>query len=142
MNLDRAIALASQAHSGQVDKAGAPYILHPLRVMMAMGDDDSRVVAILHDVVEDSDITLDDLHAEGFPALVVDAVDALTRRQGEAYEAFILRVGQNNIARSVKIADLRDNLDVSRFSGVELDTGHFDRIKRYSSALQVLLGKS
>jgi (p)ppGpp synthase/HD superfamily hydrolase len=141
MNLDRAIALASQAHFGQVDKAGAPYILHPLRVMMAMGDDDSRVVAILHDVVEDSDITLDDLRAEGFPALVVDAIDALTRRQGEAYEAFILRVGQNSIARSVKIADLHDNLDVSRFSGAELDARLLERLKRYLSALQVLQGK-
>lgn len=141
MNLDRAIALASQAHFGQVDKAGAPYILHPLRVMMRMGDDDSRIVAILHDVVEDSDITLDDLRAEGFPALLVDAIDALTRRQREDYEVFILRVGQNSIARSVKIADLRDNLDVSRFSGAELNTGQLDRLKRYLSALHVLQGK-
>lgn len=107
--LRNAIAMAALAHGGQVDKVGAPYIFHPIRVASTFSDEISQTVAVLHDVIEDTYVTLADLDAH-FPQTVVNAVDALTRREGEAYEDFILRAGRNPIARLVKIADLRDNL--------------------------------
>lgn len=109
-DLNTAIKIAVDAHEGQVDKAGEPYVLHPLRVMLAMDNDRDRIVAVLHDVVEDSDkIGLGDILAlfgEGIWA----AVDAVTRRDGETYTDFIKRASTNEIGRRVKIADLRDNL--------------------------------
>lgn len=107
--VERAIEIAIEAHAGQRDRAGQPYILHPLRVMLAQDDDASRVVAVLHDVVEDSDWTPDDLRREGFPEGIIVALDALTRREGEPYMDYIDRAGANQTAREVKIADLRDN---------------------------------
>ena len=114
--LEQAIALATAAHSGEVDKAGAPYILHPLRVMLAMQSDKQRIVAVLHDVVEDCGVSLKWLRQMGFSKKVVRAVDALTRREDEKddYEAFVRRAARNRTARAVKLADLRDNLDISR----------------------------
>ena len=114
--LDRAIAIAEQRHAGQVDKAGRPYIEHPKRVMQAMSNDGERIVAILHDVIEDTDLTLDQLAAEGFPAYVLEALDSVTRRPGETYEAFVARAATNEIGRRVKYADLRDNADLSRIA--------------------------
>ncbi len=113
--LEQAIALAAEAHSGQVDKAGQPYILHPLRVMMAMApDEDFRIAAVLHDVVEDCPSwSLERLRAEGISGTALDAIDAVTRRGGESYDAFIKRSARNGIGRLVKIADLRDNTDMS-----------------------------
>lgn len=130
--LDEAIILATQAHADQVDKGGAPYILHPLRVMMAMTTEQERIVAVLHDVVEDSDYALSDLAAE-FGWDVYDAVDALTRRDGETYEAFIKRCAQNPIARRVKLADLADNMDLSRL-GREPTPDDQRRFDRYNNA--------
>lgn len=112
--VERAITIAVQAHAGQPDKAGKPYILHPLRVMAAMDTDEERIVAVLHDVVEDSDWSLDDLRAEGLSARMVAALGALTKRPGEEYAAFIERVARNALARRVKIADLEDNLKLGR----------------------------
>lgn len=115
--VNSAIALAADAHAGQVDKAGVNYILHPMRVMLQFSDPTYQIVAILHDVVEDTTITLDDLRTAdvsgvefGFPDEVVDAVDALTRREGERYGAYLLRAAANPIARAVKVADIKDNL--------------------------------
>jgi GTP diphosphokinase / guanosine-3',5'-bis(diphosphate) 3'-diphosphatase len=109
--LDRAIQIAVEAHRGQLDKQGEPYILHPLRVMVQVVEDNERIAAALHDVVEDSEWTLDDLRREGFEEAVIEAVDALTRREGEAYLDYVDRAGANKIARMVKLADLRDNGD-------------------------------
>jgi len=111
--LDQAILLAIDAHRGQYDKAGAPYILHPLRVMLAQHDDPRRIAAVLHDVVEDCSVAIEDLRI-GFGDAVADAVEALTKRPDEDYDAFIDRCTRNPIARDVKRADIMDNLDLSR----------------------------
>jgi (p)ppGpp synthase/HD superfamily hydrolase len=112
--LERAIAIAERQHACQVDKAGRPYIEHPKRVMHAMTTDAERIVAILHDVVEDTDLTLDQLAAEGFPDYILDALDSVTRRPGETYEVFVARAAKNSIGRRVKYADLQDNANLSR----------------------------
>lgn len=134
--LEDAIELALRVHRGKTDKAGAPYILHVLRVMVAMEDDTARMAAVLHDVVEDSDCTLADLRAQGFPRKVVAAVDALTRRPGESYEAFVLRAAANPIARRVKLADLEDNMDVRRLNALE--QADLERLRRYRRAWEIL----
>lgn len=114
--LERAMAIAEKQHAGQVDKAGRPYMEHPLRVMKAMSNDAERIVAILHDVIEDTDLTLDQLAAEGFPGYILEALDSVTRRDGETYEAFITRAAANPIGRRVKYADLQDNADLARIA--------------------------
>jgi hypothetical protein len=137
MNLDTAIKLAADAHAGQVDKAGEPYILHPLRVMLAMKTDDERIVAVLHDVVEDSPWTCDDLYWQhGFKPEIVQAVAALTRGKDEDYFDFIRRLAPNPIARAVKIADICDNLDPSR--GLPIDAKATERVTKYRRALEML----
>jgi len=107
-DLELAIQLAVEAHAGQTDKNGEPYILHPLRVMLAVAAP-CRIAAVLHDVVEDGDFGLGDILAL-FGEETRGAVDALTRRGGESYEDFIVRCKANHIARHVKSADIRDNL--------------------------------
>ena len=135
-DLEDAIQLAVQRHRGQKDKAGAPYILHPLRVMARMATDVERMVAVLHDVVEDTGTTLDDLHQLGFPAAAISAVERLTRRAGEPYEAFIARIKPDPLARRVKLADLEDNMDLRRLSVVgERD---LERLQRYLRAWREL----
>lgn len=134
--LERAIAIAAMAHEGQVDKAGMPYVLHPLRMMLSVDTPEGRMAAVLHDVVEDTAVTLDQLRAEGFPEAVIEAVEALTKRDGEDYEAFILRVAPNPIARKVKLADLRDNCDLSRLA--EPTEKDRQRIEKYRRAIDYL----
>ena len=134
--LERAIEIAVKAHAGQVDKAGQPYVLHPLRMMLAVTTPEARLAAVLHDVVEDTAVTLDELRAEGFPASVLEAVDALTKRENEDYEAFIRRVAPNPIAREVKLADLRDNSDLSRIA--EPTERDFARVEKYRRAIGYL----
>lgn len=112
--LEKALEVALKAHRGQRDKAGQPYILHPLRVMHAVAGEEARAVALLHDVVEDTGVTADDLRRAGFPPAVVEAVEALTKQEGEEYAAFIERVRLVPLARQVKLADLEDNLDARR----------------------------
>lgn len=137
MNLDNAIKLAIDAHAGQVDKSGEPYILHPLRVMLSMKAEDERIVAVLHDVVEDTPWTCEDLYWQhGFKPEIVMAVAALTRGKNEEYFDFIRRLEPNAIARAVKIADIRDNLDPSR--GLPTDAKANERIEKYRRALEVL----
>jgi len=131
--LDMAIALASQAHLGQKDKGGSVYILHPLRVMMQMEYEDAKIVAVLHDVVEDSAFTFDDLKNEGFSDDILDALRCLTKKQGETYENFIERVLTNRLATDVKIADIKDNMDVTRLKTmIEKD---LERIKWLTSSV-------
>jgi (p)ppGpp synthase/HD superfamily hydrolase len=137
--LDRAILIAAQAHLGQVDRVGEPYVLHPLRVMMAVGGETERTVAALHDVVEDSEEwTLDRLREEGFSEEVVEAVDHLTRREGETYEAFVERASGNPIARRVKLADLADNMDIRRLK--VLGEKEVERLRRYHAAWNAVQG--
>jgi (p)ppGpp synthase/HD superfamily hydrolase len=131
-DLEEAIRIAVEAHRGQRDRAGAPYILHPLRMMLRVQTDAERMAAVLHDVVEDTAWTLDDLRARGFPAEVLEAVDALTRRPGEAYDAFVERAAAHPVARRVKLADLEDNLDLRRLDHVGPDD--LERIDRYLRA--------
>jgi (p)ppGpp synthase/HD superfamily hydrolase len=129
--LERAIQIAAEAHAGQVDKAGAPYILHPLRVMFRVESYEERIVAVLHDVVEDSRWTLDDLRAEGFSDAVVNSVDALTRRTNESYMEFVRRAGRDPAGRRVKLADLADNSDISRLSSpTDADVARLERYRR------------
>jgi (p)ppGpp synthase/HD superfamily hydrolase len=138
ITLEQAIALASKAHEGQKDKTGAPYILHPLRLMLCMKTESAMIAAVMHDVVEDSSWTLEQLRIEGFSDDMLAILDCLTHRSGESYEMFIDRVRKNPIACQVKIADLEDNMNVLRFSTLTAEDGQ--RIEKYHHAWQ-LLGK-
>lgn len=109
-DLERAIKMAVELHAGQVDKTGQPYILHPLRVMLALDAEVDRIVGVLHDVVEDCGVGCGPSIMMLFGEEVWFAVIALTRQDGESYEDFILRAKANPIARRVKIADIKDNL--------------------------------
>ena len=128
-NLERAIEIAASAHRGDVDKAGDPYILHPLSLMLQFDDLDEMIVAVLHDTVEDSSLTLGELKKEGFSDAVIAAVDALTKRDGETYEEFISRLSPNSLARQVKLADLEHNMDVRRLKS--LTSNDLERIAKY-----------
>jgi (p)ppGpp synthase/HD superfamily hydrolase len=130
--LDDAIALAIRVHQNQTDRGGAPYILHPLRVMLRMVSDVEKTVAILHDVVEKGPVTLDGLRAAGYDVEVVRAIDALTRREGETYQELVERAEADALACKVKIADLEDHLDL-RWSR-ELEVRDVERLNRYRAA--------
>jgi (p)ppGpp synthase/HD superfamily hydrolase len=134
--LEVAIALACESHRGQVDKAGRPYILHPLRLMLGFESTAEQIVAVLHDVVEDSSVTLEHLRELGFEPGIVNAIDALSRRTGESYEDFIERVVADPLATRVKIRDLQDNLTVSRMPG--LCDEDLRRVAKYHRALMRL----
>ena len=135
--LERAIEIAVEAHKGQVDKGGSPYILHPLRVMMSVNGESEKIVAVLHDVVEDSVWTFDALLAEGFAVEAIEALKSVTKEsEDEGYDLFIQRAMQNRIGRKVKIADLRDNLDVTRIS--DMTDKDVKRINKYKKALKLL----
>lgn len=135
--LDRAIEIAVKAHSGQVDKAGEPYILHPIRVMLRVNGVDARIVAILHDVVEDSEFTIDDLRNEGFSEAVLEAISALTKGKGESRVDAALRAASNDIARLVKLADNFENMDLSRIKNPTIED--YKRIKEYQEVRKILL---
>ncbi len=134
--LTKALLLAAQEHDGQTDKGGHPYILHLIRLMLRAFSDDERIVALLHDIVEDTAIAVEDLRNEGFHEEIIAAVDCLTRRPEESYEQFIDRIRGNDLARGVKILDLEDNSDFSRIDSPT----HEDRLrlKKYERALDVL----
>jgi GTP diphosphokinase / guanosine-3',5'-bis(diphosphate) 3'-diphosphatase len=136
-SLEHAIELAARSHAGQLDKAGQPYILHPLRLMLAVHTPHERMAAILHDVVEDTPITLEDLIREGFPPEVITAVQALTKQPGESRIDAARRAAADPIARVVKLADVTDNMDLSRIpSPTEKD---YARIQEYGQVRQLLL---
>ena len=134
--VEDAISIAARAHRGQKDKAGAPYLLHPLRLMLRMDTEAAMMAAVLHDVVEDTDWTLERLRGEGFSDEVVEAVDCLTRRGGESYEEFVERARANPVARRVKIADLEDNMNVRRIG--RLGSKDLERLEKYHRAWRVL----
>jgi len=132
--LGTAIALAAKAHENQIDKGGKAYILHPLRMMMRLrtNDDELMAIAVLHDVLEDTDYDHEDLQNLGFPQRVIDGVRALTRYENETYDEFIKRCAMNPDARLVKGEDLRDNADITRLKG--LRKKDFERLEKYSRA--------
>lgn len=135
--LDDAIQVARRAHEGQLDKSGRPYIGHPLRVMGALRGEHERMTAVLHDVVEDTSVTLADLTEAGCPPEVLDAVAAISKQPGEDQSAYLARVAANPIALAVKRADIADNMSPDRMA--RLDTATQDRLRaKYESALRQL----
>ena len=137
MNLERAIEIAQEAHKGVKDKGGHDYIHHPIRVMHAMSNDQEKIVAILHDVVEDSDWTFERLKEEGFEDSVIESLRCVTKySEEEDYQEFIKRAATNKIATKVKMADIEDNLDLSRLG--TLTEKDLTRIEKYKKALKYL----
>ncbi|MDP3600953.1 MAG: HD domain-containing protein [Bosea sp. (in: a-proteobacteria)] len=135
--LERAIEIAAHAHRNQTDKAGNPYIAHPFRVALGFirrGDEERAIIAVLHDVIEDTNITGLDLLRKGFSPAIVEAVKALSRDEGETYEAFIERAAANPLARPVKAADLIDNMDAARLGRLPRDQAA-KLTKKYEGAL-------
>jgi len=135
--LENAISLAAKAHRSRKDKAGAAYILHPLRVMLRMKTKDERIVAVLHDVIEDTKYTLEDLRKAGYSKKILQSLDYLTKRDGEEYNQFIKRVKRNPLARKVKIADVEDNLDLARIKKPK--QRDVARMEKYHRALSELM---
>ncbi|MBS2037846.1 HD domain-containing protein [bacterium] len=136
-SLERAIELAVQHHKGQVDKMGQPYILHPLRVMHRCQGVQAQIVAIMHDLLEDTPLTPEALLNEGFSQEIVDALEGVSRRKNESYREFVLRARQNPLSRQVKLADLEDNLDLRRLT-VPLNPKDHQRLERYREAWHLL----
>lgn len=138
--LNKAIEIATKAHEGQVDKAGKPYIGHPLRVMNMGVTDDEKIVGVLHDVVEDSDWTFEQLVTEGFSVEVVEALRCVTKSsESESYDKFIERIKANPLAVKVKLNDLTDNMDIRRLAYIsEKDV---KRLRKYLKAYKQLLGE-
>ena len=137
MDLQRALEIAIEAHKGSKDKGGNDYILHPLRVMLSMNTNDEMIVAILHDVVEDTKWSFEDLEKEGFSKKIMLGLRSVTKKSDEEkYEDFIQRAKKNDLGRKVKISDIKDNLDVSRLKLItEKDK---TRLKKYENALKIL----
>src|SRR5919112_3442044 len=134
--VEDAVSIAARAHRGQTDKAGAPYLVHPLRMMLRMETEAAMMAAVLHDVVEDTEWTLERLREAGFSEEVLAAVDCLTHGEGESYQEFVERVRTNPIARQVKIADLEDNMNVRRMN--QLGAKALERLEKYHRAWCVL----
>jgi GTP diphosphokinase / guanosine-3',5'-bis(diphosphate) 3'-diphosphatase len=135
--LERAIAIAAEAHSGQLDKAGEPYILHPIKVMLRMQSNDERIAAVLHDVVEDTSVTLQSLREAGFDEQLLDAVDALTKREGESRMDAAKRAKRNPLARAVKLSDNAENSDITRIANPTAKD--FARLEEYRAVREFLL---
>lgn len=132
----KAMKLAFQAHKNQVDKSGMPYVFHPFHLAEQMTTEETAVVALLHDVVEDTDCTLQDLIAMGYPASVTDALALMTHDKSVPYLDYIAKIKDNPIAKAVKLADLRHNSDLSRLDTV--DEKAIRRVEKYKKALEML----
>ena len=137
-DVEAAKALATRMHEGQTDKAGLPYITHPMRVAQRLETPEAQVVGWLHDTVEDTPLTVDDI-ASRFGPETAAAVDAISRRDGESWSDYIDRVEADPMARQVKISDLIDNSNLSRIPRVTMKD--VKRQARYNKALKRLLGK-
>lgn len=135
--LEKALVIATEAHERQKDKAGAPYIFHPIRVSNRCRTDEEKIVALLHDVIEDTNVTASYLLAEGFPPTIVEAILSVTRNEGESYNDFILRSKLNPIGRQVKIHDLEDNMDITRLHS--LSEKDLERLNKYLKAYRTLI---
>lgn len=139
-SLQKAIEIATQAHAGQVDKAGNEYIGHPLRVMEMGKTEEEKIVGVLHDVIEDTDWTFERLEAEGFSKEVIDALRCVTKvSENENYDDFIERVKKNPLAVAVKLNDLSDNMDIRRLP--YLSDKDVKRLKKYLEAYKKLIGE-
>ena len=143
MNLEEqlrnAIFIAISAHNKQLDRNGQPYICHPFRVMEAGLTIEEKIVGVLHDLIEDTDVTLTDLSSEGFPEEIIDAVHALSKLDNEDYNHYIGRVKKNNLAVRVKLNDLTDNMDLRRLKEITKDD--IERIQKYLKTYDELTDK-
>lgn len=137
--IETAIQIALDAHRGQVDKGDSPYILHPLRVMQGVKTEEEKVVAVLHDVVEDTHYTFDDLRRKGIPEKCIEALRLLTHDKRIPYIEYIRGLADNPLARTVKLADLKDNSDLSRL--VLFTDRDRERQVRYKEAIAFLKRK-
>ena len=132
----KAMKLCFAAHKDQVDKSGMPYVFHPFHLAEQMTDDATTVTALLHDVVEDTDYTLNDLRAMGFPEAAVDAIAMMTHDPKVPYLDYVAKIKTNPVARAVKLADLRHNSDLSRLDTV--DEKALERAEKYRKAIRLL----
>ncbi|MEZ6087699.1 MAG: hypothetical protein R3C05_06680 [Pirellulaceae bacterium] len=112
--IEKAIEIAAKAHAGVTDNEGEPYILHSIRVMMGVNGEAARIVAVLHDVVEDTEVTMDDIKSEGFSDGVIAALSLVTHAPDQPYADYVIACKENDIARQVKLSDLRDNSSLAR----------------------------
>lgn len=135
--LKRAIFIAIDAHGKQLDKYGQPYICHPFRVMDAGVTLEEKIVGILHDVIEDTHLLLTDLLKEGFSEEIIDALHAISRLENESYNHYISRLTKSDLARRVKLNDLKDNLSMIRASSIS--NNDIDRMRRYIDAHNKLI---
>lgn len=135
--LDKAALICVTKHAGQRDKMGCAYFQHPMRVAMRCLTDEEKIVALLHDTIEDTDVTPEYLIAEGFPQTVVDGILSVTKRVGESYEDFVVRAKQNPLGRVVTLHDLEDNLDIFRLTALDADMTA--RYNKYLAARKYLL---
>lgn len=131
-----AFEIAKEAHAGQTDKAGLEYILHPLQVAAEVTTDEEKAVALLHDIIEDTDVTASELLAKGLPDNVVEAVEALTKKHNQNYAAYLAGVKKNRLATAVKLADLKHNSDLSRLEKITQKDRH--RAEKYRKAIEYL----
>ncbi|MEK3828537.1 HD domain-containing protein [Paenibacillus sp. FSL K6-1558] len=136
MDIESAISVALQAHKGQLDKGGHPYILHPLAVMNRVESMEEKIVAVLHDVIEDSEVTLEELRGLGFSEEILTAIQLLTRSTEDSYEEFIEKTTTNRTARNVKIADIKENMNISRIMNPTEED--YNRLEKYRKALERL----
>ena len=131
-----AFEIAKEAHAGQTDKAGLDYILHPLQVAAEMTTDEEKAVALLHDIIEDTDVTANELLAKGLPDNVVEAVEVLTKKHNQNYAAYLVGVKKNRLATAVKLADLKHNSDLSRLE--KITQKDRERAEKYRKAIEYL----
>lgn len=131
-----ALNLCFEAHKNQTDKSGIPYVFHPFHLAEQMKDEDTTIVALLHDVVEDTDYTIADLKRMGFPTNVLEALELLTHNDGTPYMEYVAKIKDNPIAKAVKLADLEHNSDLSRLDTV--DEKALKRKEKYGQAIRLL----
>lgn len=134
----KALRICFDAHKEQIDKTGMPYVFHPFHLAEQMTDETSTVCALLHDVVEDTDITLKDLRDMGFPNEVIEVLTLLTHKETVPYFDYVKEISKNPIAKQVKLADLKHNSDLSRFAGNEIDSYALQRNEKYKKAIAML----
>ena len=133
---EKAYEVAKKAHLGQVDKAGEDYIKHPEKVASFVKTDEEKAVAYLHDVIEDTELTLEDLYEYSFSKEVIEAVDIITKKRGEDYQSYLNSVKENKLARAVKLADLRHNSDLTRL--IKVTEKDIKRKEKYQKAIDFL----
>ena len=134
----KALKLAFKAHKDQLDKGGLPYIYHPLHLAEQMKDEDTTVTALLHDIVEDTNYTMEDLRQMGFRESVCRALELLTHDESVPYMEYISKIKENPVAKAVKLADLQHNSDLSRLESTSLNESTYKRLEKYKEAIALL----